>query len=52
MEKKRSVSGFAIIDTDTEVQLAVLPLTLPIGSTVEGFERAGYSVKWTWTYER
>ena len=40
--------GFVIVDKETNQPLATLPLTISIGATVEGFERAGYSVKWTW----
>jgi hypothetical protein len=24
-------------------------LTIPIGSTIEGYEKAGHEVGWTWT---
>lgn len=39
---------FIIYEKETEKILATLPLTLPIGATVEGFERAGYQVGWRW----
>lgn len=39
---------FSVIDTDTGETLASLPTTIPISSTVDGFTRAGYKVKWTW----
>ena len=39
---------FIIREKETLETLAVLPLTLPIGQTVEAYERAGYSVSWTW----
>jgi hypothetical protein len=39
---------FVVIDTATNEPLATLPLTIPIGSTIEAYERAGYSVRWTW----
>jgi len=43
-----SATEFSIIDKTTGKKLATLPLTIPIGSTVEGFERAGYEVIWAW----
>ncbi len=42
------VRGFTIYEKETGRGLATLPLTIPIGATVEGFERAGYEVGWTW----
>lgn len=39
---------FVIIDKATQTTLATLPLTFPIGQTLENFERAGYEVLWTW----
>lgn len=44
-----SAQGFTIIDQDTNEVLATLPMTIPIGSTIEGFEAAGYSVIWSWS---
>lgn len=41
-------SKFTIINKMTGETLATLPTTIPIGSTVDGFERAGYEVTWTW----
>lgn len=43
-----NVIGFIIFDKNTGNKLATLPLTIPIGSTVEAYEKAGYTVKWTW----
>ena len=43
--------GFTIYEKETGRELATLPLTIPIGATVEGFEKAGYVVGWTWTEE-
>lgn len=43
--------GFTIINKVTGNKLATLPLTIPIGETVEGFQRAGYEVSWTWAEE-
>jgi hypothetical protein len=42
------VTGFTIFDKVTGNKLATLPLTIPIGSTVEAYERAGYNVGWGW----
>lgn len=41
-------TGFSIFDTATGEHLATLPLTIPIGSTVEAFEKSGRTVGWTW----
>lgn len=40
--------GFKIIEVSTGNLLATLPLTIPIGSTVEGYQRAGVQVRWEW----
>lgn len=45
------IRGFTIYEKETGKNLATLPLTIPIGATVEGFEKAGYKVGWTWTEE-
>ena len=42
------VTGFSIFDKATGNKLATLPLTIPIGSTVEAYERAGHTVGWGW----
>ncbi len=42
------MTTFIIRDTETGEQLARLPLTLPIGQTVEAYEQAGYKVAWEW----
>ena len=44
-------AGFIIYDKVTGQELASLPTTIPIGVTVEGFERAGYQVGWRWNDE-
>ena len=44
-----SYSTFQIIDQKTNEVLATLPTAIPIGSTIEGFEAAGYSVIWSWS---
>lgn len=46
-----STTGFIILDKETGKELATLPLTIPIGSTVQGFRDAGYNVSWTWKME-
>jgi hypothetical protein len=43
-----TTTGFSILDITTGKKLATLPLTIPIGATVEGFQAAGYEVIWTW----
>lgn len=45
---RKRVAGFAIFDKQTGQVLATLPLTIPIGDTVDGFRRAGYEVSWHW----
>lgn len=42
------VIGFSIFDKATGNKLATLPLTIPIGSTVEAYEQAGHKVGWGW----
>jgi hypothetical protein len=46
-----NTTGFIILDKVTGEELATLPLTIPIGNTVQGFRDAGYSVSWTWKME-
>lgn len=43
------VPAFAVHDKITDTVLATLPLTVPIGDTVEAFERAGFHVTWRWS---
>jgi hypothetical protein len=43
-----TTTGFSVLDKTTGKKLATLPLTIPIGATVEGFQAAGYEVIWTW----
>ena len=47
--KMDSVNGFIIFDKVTGNKFATLPLTVPIGATVEAYERAGHQVAWTWS---
>jgi hypothetical protein len=42
------VKGFTIFNKVTGEKLATLPLTIPIGATVEAYERDGHSVSWGW----
>jgi len=42
------VNGFIIFNKETGQKLATLPLTIPIGSTVEAYEKAGHNVTWGW----
>lgn len=44
-----SYPTFQIIDQNTNEVLATLPMTIPIGTTVAAFERAGDNVVWRWT---
>jgi hypothetical protein len=52
MSKRRKtmskVRGFSIYNRETGQKLATLPLTIPIGSTVEAYEKAGHKVRWGW----
>jgi hypothetical protein len=41
-------TGFIVFNKKTGERLATLPLTIPIGSTIEGYQKAGYEVTWTW----
>jgi hypothetical protein len=41
--------GFVIYDRDTGKNLVTLPLTYPIGLSVDLFRKAGYDAGWTWT---
>ena len=42
------VKGFIIFNQETGQKMATLPLTIPIGSTVEAYEKAGHKVGWAW----
>ena len=42
------VTGFIIFNKATGQKLATLPLTIPIGSTIEAYEKAGHNVSWGW----
>ena len=37
-----------IFNRETGQKMATLPLTIPIGSTVEAYEKAGHKVGWAW----
>ena len=39
---------FIVCDRATGEHLATLPLTVPIGATVEAFGKSGRAVGWTW----
>lgn len=45
------VVGFIIFNQETGQKLATLPLTIPIGATVEAYEKAGHKVSWGWLEE-
>ena len=42
------VNGFIIFNQETGQKMATLPLTIPIGSTVEAYEKACHKVSWGW----
>jgi len=42
------VKGFIIFNQETGQKMATLLLTIPIGSTVEAYEKAGHNVTWGW----
>ena len=42
------ITGFTIFNKETGQKLATLPLTIPIGATVDAYERDGHSVGWGW----
>ena len=46
--KTHRVVGFTIFNKETGQELATLPLTIPIGATVEAYEKAGHKVRWGW----
>ena len=50
-EEKQNMSkvrGFIIFDRVTGKKFATLPLTIPIGATVDAYKRAGHDVSWGW----
>ena len=44
----KRINGFIIFNRETGQKMATLPLTIPIGSTVEAYEKAGHNVTWGW----
>ena len=40
--------GFTIFNKATGQKLATLPLSIPIGSTINAYKREGYDVSWGW----
>jgi len=42
------VTGFTIFNKATGQKLATLPLSIPIGSTVDAYRREGHDVSWAW----
>ena len=40
---------FRVIDKNTGMFLAKLPLSISIKETLEAYERAGYEVEWSWS---
>lgn len=49
--KTHRVVGFTIFNKKTGQELATLPLTIPIGATVEAYEKAGHDISWGWKEE-
>lgn len=45
----RKVPAFSVIEKESGAVLAMLPRTMPIGETVEAYERAGFVVTWSWS---
>jgi hypothetical protein len=41
-----NVIGFTVFNKVTGKEMATFPLTIPIGSTIEAYERDGHSVTW------
>ena len=39
------VNGFIIFNRETGQKMATLPLTIPIGSTIKAYEKAGHKVR-------
>ena len=46
--QKETSSAFIIFDIVTNKKLATLPLTAPIGHTLDAYARAGLEVGWKW----
>jgi len=42
------ITGFIIFNKATGQKLATLPLSIPIGSTINAYKREGYDVSWGW----
>jgi hypothetical protein len=42
------ITGFTIFNKATGQKLATLPLSIPIGSTINAYKREGYDVSWGW----
>ena len=42
------VTGFSIYNSLTGEKITTLPLTIPIGYTVEAYEKEGHKVFWGW----
>jgi hypothetical protein len=47
--KTKGMKRFRVIDKNTGMPLAKLPLTISIKETLEAYERAGYEVEWSWS---
>jgi hypothetical protein len=45
----KGMKRFRVIDKNTGMFLAKLPLSISIKETLEAYERAGYEVEWSWS---
>jgi len=45
------VVGFIIFHKETGKEMVTFPLTIPIGTAVEAYEKAGHKVTWGWKEE-
>jgi hypothetical protein len=45
------VIGFSIYDSLSGDKIVTLPLTIPIGYTIEAYEKEGHKVRWAWEEE-
>jgi hypothetical protein len=51
LRRRRVSNFFEVYEKDSDTVLAKLPLTIPIGATIEGYEKAGINVGWRWPNE-
>ena len=46
--EKNTANAFVVFERLTNKKLATLPLTAPIGPTLDAYARAGLEVGWKW----